>query len=290
MNKLLLSFLIFATFIMGCKADPNQPRETTSLNVMTFNIRYDNPADNANNWKYRRDYVYSMILQNDIDVMGTQEVLSNQLTDLLGGLPQFGHAGVGRKDGISAGEYSAIFFKKERFELLKSGTFWLSENPSAVGVKGWDAAIERIVTWVILKERSSGNKFALINTHFDHMGQVARRESAKLLLTKVKEIAGELPVFVTGDLNATPESEVVQLLVATGNADRLIDSRAMAPIVIGPAWTFHGFGTVPMENRTIIDYIFTKQNITIHEVKVLSEMKDQLYLSDHNPILVKASF
>jgi endonuclease/exonuclease/phosphatase family metal-dependent hydrolase len=231
-----------------------------------------------------------MILQNDIDVMGTQEVLSTQLTDLLGGLPQFGYAGVGRIDGISAGEYSAVFYKKVRFELMRSGTFWLSENPTAVGVKGWDAAIERIVTWVILKERSSGKEFAFVNTHFDHMGQVARRESAKLLLSKVKEIAGQLPVFVTGDLNATPESEVVQLLVAAGNADRLTDSRAIAPTVLGPAWTFHGFGSVPLESRTIIDYIFVKNKVTLQQLKVISEMKDQLYLSDHNPVVVKATF
>jgi endonuclease/exonuclease/phosphatase family metal-dependent hydrolase len=290
MNRLLLSFIIFATIVMGCKADPNKQNETSALNIMTFNIRYDNPGDNANNWKFRRDYVYSMILQNDIDVMGTQEVLSTQLTDLLGGLPQFGYAGVGRKDGIAAGEYSAVFYKKSRFELLKSGTFWLSENPSAVGVKGWDAAIERIVTWVILKERSTGKEFAFINTHFDHMGQVARRESAKLLLNKVTEIGKGLPVLVTGDFNATPDSEVIQLLVDTNNPNRLTDSRSVAPMVLGPAWTFHGFGTVPLEIRTIIDYILIKNKVTIQQLKVISEMKDQIYLSDHNPIMIKATF
>lgn len=290
MHKPLLPLVAFILVIIGCRAEPTQQNGTTNLNIMTFNIRYDNPADNANNWKYRRDFAYSMILQNDIDVMGTQEVLSTQLTDLLGGLPQFGYVGVGRKDGLSAGEYSAVFYKKKRFELLKSGTFWLSENPSAVGVKGWDAAIERIVTWVILKERSSGKEFAFVNTHFDHMGQVARRESAKLLLTKVKEIANELPLFVTGDFNATPESEVIQLLVDANNTNRLIDSRSVAPTVVGPAWTFHGFGSVPLESRTIIDYIFTKNKVTIQEVKVISDMKDQLYLSDHNPIVVKATF
>jgi endonuclease/exonuclease/phosphatase family metal-dependent hydrolase len=290
MHKPLLSLIALVLLATGCKAEPTHPNGNLSLNIMTFNIRYDNPADNANNWKYRREYVYSMILKNDIDVMGTQEVLSTQLTDLLGGVPQFGYAGVGRKDGISAGEYSAVFYKKERFEMLKSGTFWLSENPSAVGVKGWDAAIERIVTWVILKERSTGKEFAFINTHFDHMGQVARRESAKLLLSKVTEIAKDLPVFVTGDLNASPDSEVLQIILDSKNPGHLTDTRAIAASVTGPAWTFHGFGTTPLESRTIIDYIFTKNNVTIQQLKVISEMKDQIYLSDHNPIVIKATF
>jgi len=289
MQKPLLPFILFALIIIGCKAEPTESNSTISLNIMTFNIRYDNPADNANNWKFRRDYVYSMILQNDIDVMGTQEVLNNQLTDLLGALPQYAYVGVGRKDGITAGEYSAVFYKKERFELRKSGTFWLSENPSAVGVKGWDAAIERIVTWVILKERSTGREFALFNTHFDHIGQVARRESAKLLLSKVNEIAKDLPVFVTGDLNATPDSEVLQILLDTKNSSHLTDTRTIASVLSGPAWTFHGFGTVPQESRTIIDYIFIKNSVSVQQLKVFWEMKDQLYLSDHNPVMVKAT-
>lgn len=290
MHKPLLSLILLVLLATGCKAEPTRQNSTTDLNIMTFNIRYDNPADNANNWKYRRDYVYSMILQNDIDVMGTQEVLSNQLTDLLGALPKFAYVGVGRKDGIAAGEFSAVFYKKDRFELLKSGTFWLSENPSAVGVKGWDAAIERIVTWVVLKERSTGREFAFLNTHFDHIGQVARRESAKLLLSKVTEIAKDLPVFVTGDLNATPDSEVLQILLDAKNNSHLTDTRTIAPSLSGPAWTFHGFGTVPLESRTIIDYIFTKKSVSVQQLKVIYEMKDQLYLSDHNPVMVKATF
>jgi endonuclease/exonuclease/phosphatase family metal-dependent hydrolase len=257
---------------------------------MTFNVRYDNPADSANNWKYRRDFVAAMILKNNIDAMGTQEVLSDQLTDLLGSLPQYGYAGVGRKDGKTAGEYSAVFYRKDKFQLLRSGTFWLSENPNAIGVKGWDAAIERIVTWVVLKDKIAGKEFAFINTHFDHIGQVARRESAKLLLSKVDEIASGLPVIVSGDFNSSPDSEVIKILTDTNSSNHLSDSRSIAPEILGPAWTFHGFGTVPQESRTIIDYLFVKNKVAVNQVSVISEMQGKIYLSDHNPVLLKATY
>jgi endonuclease/exonuclease/phosphatase family metal-dependent hydrolase len=267
---------------VGCAEKPLQ------LNVMTFNIRYDNPEDSLNNWQFRKDFAANMIRFYDVDLLGTQEVLNNQLNDILTALPQYASAGVGRLDGKTTGEYSAVFYKKDKFELLDSGNFWLSENPSAVGVKGWDAACERIVTWVVLKEKTTGKKFAFINTHFDHVGQVARRESAKLLLSKVDEIAKGLPLFVTGDFNATPESEVVTILTDKNSSNHLIDSRSVAPIIYGPAWSFHGFGRVPIEKRGIIDYIFVKNNVAVKQVAIISEMMDSLYLSDHNPVLIKA--
>jgi endonuclease/exonuclease/phosphatase family metal-dependent hydrolase len=286
-NLLILSALVLV--INGCAAKTSFSGLAIQLNVMTFNVRYDNPADSANNWKYRRDFAASMILNNKVDVMGTQEVLSNQLTDLLGAMPQYSYVGVGRKDGKTAGEYSAVFYRKDKFELLRSGTFWLSENPNAIGIKGWDAALERIVTWVVLKDKTTGKEFAFINTHFDHIGQVARRESAKLLLAKVDEIANGLPVIISGDLNSTPDSEVIKILTDINSSNHLTDSRAIATEILGPAWTFHGFGSVAVESRTIIDYIFVKNKVTVQQVSVLSEMLGKLYLSDHNPVLIKAS-
>lgn len=286
----ILVLISLVWVINSCTAKSTSSNTPVQLNLMTFNIRYDNPADSANNWKYRREFAAQMITQKEVDVMGTQEVLNNQLTDLLGLLPQFAYVGVGRKDGKTAGEYSAVFYKKERFDLLASGTFWLSENPAAVGMKGWDAAIERIVTWVVLKEKATGREFAFINTHFDHIGQVARRESAKLLLSKVDEIAKGRPVFVSGDLNATPDSEVVQILVNPNTANHLTNSREITTNITGPAWTFHGFGAVPEESRSIIDYIFVKNKVSVQQLSVISEMQGKVYLSDHNPVLVKATF
>jgi endonuclease/exonuclease/phosphatase family metal-dependent hydrolase len=286
-NFLILSVLLFV--LNGCLAKTNSSDSTIQLNLMTFNVRYDNPADGENNWKFRREFVSSMILKNNVDVMGTQEVLNNQLTDLLGSLPQYAYAGVGRTDGKTAGEYSAVFYRKDKFSLLRSGTFWLSENPNAIGIKGWDAALERIVTWVVLKDKTTAKEFAFLNTHFDHIGVVARRESAKLLLAKVDEIANGLPVIVSGDLNSTPDSEPVKILTDISTSNHLSDSRAIATEILGPTWTFHGFGTVPLESRTIIDYIFVKNKVTVQQVSVISEMLGKIYLSDHNPVLVKAT-
>lgn len=290
MFRIILYSAVIIWGINACSAKTNFSSAPIQLNLMTFNIRYDNPGDSANNWKYRKNLATEMIRKNDIDVLGTQELLFSQLNDIRVLLPEYAYEGVGRKDGKTEGEFSAVFYKKAKFELLKSGTFWLSENPANVGVKGWDAAIERIVTWVMLKEKSSGKEFAFINTHFDHIGQVARRESARLLLSKVDEIAKGLPVIVTGDFNATPDSEVIQIITNVNTGNHMTDSRATAASVLGPAWTFHGFGKVPMENRSIIDYIFVKNKVSVSQLSVISEMSGTTYLSDHNPVTVKASF
>ncbi len=288
--KITFTALFFLFALSGCNSKSLQTDQPLQLNLMTFNVRYDNPSDGANSWKFRKNFVADMILKNDVDVIGTQEVLVGQLNDILIALPLYTYAGVGRKDGKTAGEYSAVFYKKEKFELLKSGTFWLSEKPTYIGSIGWDAALERIVTWVVLKDRISGKTFAFVNTHFDHIGVVARRESAKLLLSKAVEIAQGLPLIVSGDLNSTPDSEAIKILTDTGNASHLTDSRSIAASLTGPAWTFHGFGTVLLTDRTIIDYLFVKNNVTVRQVSIISEMLDKLYLSDHNPILVKATF
>ena len=285
MNK---SFLILIAFLFVM--NKNGSAQQLHLNLMTFNVRNDNPEDGQNNWKYRKDFAASMIRFYDVDVLGTQEVLNNQLNDLLSALPQYTYAGVGRLDGKKAGEYSAIFYKKDKFDLLDSGNFWLSENPSAAGVKGWDAACERIVTWVILKEKKTEKKFAFINTHFDHVGKIARRESAKLLLSRVENIAKGLPLFVSGDFNSTPQSEVITMLTDKNRTNHLIDSRSIAPFIYGPAWTNHSFGEDPMEKRRIIDYIFVNNKVKVEVVAVIAERLNNLYLSDHNPVLLKASF
>jgi endonuclease/exonuclease/phosphatase family metal-dependent hydrolase len=285
MNKSLLILIAFL-FAMNI----NGAAQPLQLNLMTFNVRYDNPEDSLNNWKYRKDFAANMIRFYDIDVLGTQEVLNNQLNDLLSALPQYAYAGVGRLDGKKAGEYSAIFYKKDKFDLLDSGNFWLSENPSAAGVKGWDAACERIVTWVILREKKTEKKFAFINTHFDHVGKIARHESAKLLLSKVEEIAKDLPLFVSGDFNSTPQSEVITMLTDKNRTNHLIDSRSIAPFIYGPAWTNHSFGEDPMEKRRIIDYIFVNNKVKVEVEAIIAERLNNLYLSDHNPVLLKASF
>ena len=254
------------------------------IRVMTFNIRLDTPADSMNSWKYRRENAARMIRFYDVDLLGTQEVLHNQLQDLLNLLPEYGYIGAGRKDGKTEGEYSALFFRKCRFDLLKTGNFWLSQTPEVPGSMGWDAACERMVTWGIFKDRANGKKFAAFNTHFDHMGKVARLNSALLLKDRISQIAGNMPVILTGDFNDTEGSEPIQKLLEGG---KLKDTRRSAALVYGPEWTFHGFGQVPLPERERIDFIFVSPSAEVNACASLAEVCDTLYLSDHNPVLAK---
>ncbi len=255
-----------------------------TLNAMTFNIRYDNADDLQNNWQYRKDFASQMIRFYDVDIMGTQEVLKNQLDDLLQRLPDYKSLGVGREDGKEKGEYSAIFYKAKKYEVEKNGQFWLSQQPEEAGSKGWDAACERIVTWGIFKEKKTGLRFVFFNTHFDHVGVLARKESALLLKKRIIEIAGTLPVILTGDLNVPPLSEAVQTLLADG---LLEDSRKIAKVVYGPSWSFHGFGRTPLSERKLIDYIFVTKGIKVSRNASVSESLDATFLSDHNPVFAE---
>ena len=255
-----------------------------ALNVMTFNIRYDNADDLQNNWQYRKDFAARMIGFYNVDIVGTQEVLKNQLDDLLQRLPGYTSLGVGRIDGKEKGEYSAIFFQTQKFEVEKNGHFWLSQQPEAIGSVGWDAACERIVTWAVFKEKKTGLRFAFFNTHFDHIGVVARKESALLLKKRVTEIAGTLPVILTGDLNVTPDAEAVHTLLADG---QLADSRKLSKLSYGPSWSFHDFGRTALAARRRIDYIFVGKGIKVNRYASICETLDSTFLSDHNPVFAE---
>jgi endonuclease/exonuclease/phosphatase family metal-dependent hydrolase len=150
------------------------------LRVMTFNIRYDEPRDKENAWPNRKELVASMIRFHHADLVGLQEALKRQLDDLEKLLPEYAWVGVGRGDGKTEGEYSAILYRKIRFTYLASSTFWLSETPDVASM-GWDAAYPRIVTWVKLKDNRTSKTFFHFNTHFDNRGVLAREESSKLL-------------------------------------------------------------------------------------------------------------
>jgi len=267
---LLLSFCIHAV----------QAEDTVS--VMTFNIRYENSSDSLNAWSHRKENVGAMLRYYEPDILGMQEVLHNQLENIRAMLPQYDFVGVGRADGKEDGEYSPIFYKKEKYLLFRSGTFGLSEQPDQIGLKGWDAACERIVTWAILRDRESEQEIAVFNTHFDHIGQVARRESSKLLLNLIEELAvGDRPVIVTGDFNGVQNSESIRLLTEGG----LIDSRSVSPIVYGPSYSFHDFGRLEEAQRDIIDYIFVKGNVKVDKYRIIDDSSCG-YLSDHNPIIL----
>lgn len=276
-NAFLFSVLVaFVLLVASCGRQPE-----AKVDVMSFNIRLDHAGDSLNNWKFRKDNAAQMIAYYAPDIVGTQEVIKNQLDDLKSRLPQYTALGVGRADGKEQGEYCSLFYKTDRFELIKNGDFGLSETPDSIGLKGWDAACERIVTWAILKDKVSGKQLAAFNTHFDHVGEVARRESAKLILDKIKVIANGLPVIITGDFNGTIDSEPITVLTEGG----MQNTYAKATTVYGPAWSFHDFGRIPVEARSLIDFIFVSGPITADKCRVIGDKPDNGYLSDHAPIL-----
>lgn len=256
-----------------------------SINVMSFNIRYDNPEDADNNWKYRRDRAANAVKFYDVDVMGTQETLHNQLVDLKDRLPEYEVIGVGREDGKEAGEYNPVWYKKDRFTALGSGYFWLSETPDTPS-KGWDGACERIATWVKLTDNNTGKSFFFINTHLDHVGVQARREGINLLFDKINEFSGGLPVILTGDFNSTPESDVIKHITDVSDSKHLDDSRRLSDVVYGPSWSFHDFGSIPYAQRPLLDYVFVRGDMDVDRYGVLAETENEGYLSDHAPLLV----
>ncbi|MGL4956518.1 MAG: endonuclease/exonuclease/phosphatase family protein [Bacteroidales bacterium] len=255
------------------------------LNVMSFNIRMDTEEDKDNKWLYRKDFAANLIKFYDVDIFGAQEVLHHQLVDMLERLPDYNYVGVGREDGAKQGEYSPIFFNKTRFAVDTSGTFWLAEDMNAVGKEGWDAACSRVATWGVFTEKSSGKKFFFINTHLDHVGQVARRKGVELILKQIEEKSKGLVCILTGDFNATPNEEPIQYLLNSPAPQKLLDTRSLAKLHYGTEWTFHDYGRIPVEQRPCIDYIFIRGDVTVQRYAVLTETLNHIYPSDHCPVL-----
>jgi endonuclease/exonuclease/phosphatase family metal-dependent hydrolase len=256
------------------------------INAMSFNIRYDNPEDGKQNWHNRKDNMVRMVHFYDVDIMGLQEVLLNQLLFLKESLPDYDHVGVGREDGATQGEFAPIFYRKSRFELLDNGTFWLSPTPGKVG-KGWDAALERIATWAVFKDRDTGRECFFMNTHFDHRGDMARVKSAELLKQKAMDLAGNRPVILTGDFNLTPDSEGIKSLTDENGENTLKNTRNLALHTYGPEWTSCGFDYRPYDERKTIDYIFVNKVAKVQRHAVFAETLNDLFLSDHCPVFAQ---
>lgn len=263
----------------GCAS--SGPSPDLSFRVMTFNIRLNLESDGVNAWPHRRDVVADIVRRQGIDLLGVQEALPGQLVDLDERLPELARFGDGRSADRS-GEYSAIFYRRDRFELLDQGTFWLSETPEVPGSKGWDAAHERIATWGKLRERRSGRVIFHFNTHLDHIGERARVEGTTLLLRKIDEIAGGAPILLTGDFNATPDSAVYALVIAAGMEDGRAAS--LCP-PLGPESTWNGFRQIEPGRR--IDFIFTREGLAVLEHAILPETHASRFPSDHLPVTAR---
>jgi len=264
--------------------------QSQELNVMTFNIRYNTKNDSLNAWPYRKDNAASQIKFHNVHILGVQEALHDQIMDLGQSLTKYKYTGVGRDDGKTKGEYSAIFYDTTRLKLIESSTFWLSLTPEVPGSKGWDANITRIVTWAKFRDLSNKKTFFVFNTHFDHIGQEARRESAKLIKQKVRDIAGTIPVIITGDFNAHPSDEPIKILVDENDKDKLIDTKAVSVTPhYGPQGTFNGFGSKERDSEPI-DFIFIKGKWKVLQHATLSQSWGGRFSSDHFPVFAKLSF
>jgi endonuclease/exonuclease/phosphatase family metal-dependent hydrolase len=249
-----------------------------SINVITYNIRYDNAGDGVNQWTKRTDKVYALVKKYNPDILGVQEALHHQVAGLLQNLPEYTAVGVGRDDGKTKGEYAAIFFRKDRFTLLEQNTFWLSETPDVVASKSWDAAITRIATWARLRDVKTGKEFIAVNTHFDHIGKEARAKSAALIKTRIAAFRKNLPIILTGDFNSEPSDLPSQEMI-NGKVLRLYNTRP-ASATQGTFCTFF----VTDKPCTIIDYIFYSDGFTASDYEVITDNDGQHYPSDHLPV------
>lgn len=256
------------------------------VKVMTYNIRYDNKNDGDNIWINRKAKVAQLIEFYAPAVFGTQEGLVHQLDYLDESLKSYKYVGVGRDDGKKKGEFSAIFYNSKEYDIVENSDFWLSETPEKVSV-GWDASMERICSYALVRNKKSGKTFWVFNAHFDHRGTEARKQSAQLILDMIdkKTSAMKLPVVLMGDLNLGPEEEPIKLISANMDDTRLVSETKP----YGPSGTFNRFDkTFVMDRR--IDYIFTKN----FKVKKYAQIDDRLennnFPSDHIPVLAELAF
>lgn len=277
MKRTILFFTAFLFAVGFTFARPNKP-----IVAATYNIRMNNPNDGVNAWPNRKETVKALVRYHEFDIYGIQEGFIGQIKDLCE-VDGFAYTGHGREDGKEAGEHSAIFYKTDRFQLLGSGDFWLRENPDEPGL-GWDATCcNRICSWGKFRDKETSKEFFFFNVHFDHQGVLARIESGKLMVKKIKEIAGNTPVFCVGDFNSTPETEQIATMQTLLNDSRKVTETPP----YGPVGTFNGFKfDSPLTN--LIDYIFVSEKIKVLKYGVLTDNVDRRYPSDHQPVVIKA--
>ena len=269
--------------------------------IMTYNIRVDTPVDGDRAWDHRKQEVATLLHLYQPDLIGMQEPRKHQVADLDAALPDYGRVGVGRIDGAEEGEFTLIYYRKDRLDVLEATPFWLSETPEVAGSKGWDAYFPRLVIVSRFRMRDSGHTFTHYNTHFDHSGEIARLESAKLLRARVvAQVANDrVPALITGDFNATTDSDVIKaLLQPAERQDEPLKIKNTEELARFPS--YGPTGTVVERFTTIspnkIDYIFlcqtadTDPQIEIKLHAVCADNRDGRYPSDHLPLVVDFEF
>ena len=278
---LIILFLLYTTVIFCQSGD--------TIKVMTFNIRCQSgeKEDDINYWGSRKYLVAEIIERYNPGIIGMQEAEKRQIDDLENLLEGYGWFGVGRDDGKDAGEFSPIFYDSTKYEVKWDSTFWLSPTPQMPS-KGWDAMLNRIVTFALLKNKEDGKEFYFFNTHFDHIGDTARIESAKLIIKKIKEIPADLPVILSGDFNITSDSEPYKVLTGEKLQDGdpvLYDAQFISSTLhYGGMNSFNGFGKTKEPDRKI-DFIFVNNKVGVTSHGIITDKINGLYPSDHYPVM-----
>ncbi|UCC71843.1 MAG: endonuclease/exonuclease/phosphatase family protein [Gemmatimonadota bacterium] len=267
---------------LGCRPQS----DSLQLTVMSFNIRYGTADDGENSWPYRRDLVFGVIRERDPDVLGLQEALRFQLDGIGAAVPGYGELGVGRDDGGQAGEYAAILYEADRFEVSEGGTFWFSDEPEAVGSIDWRAQLPRICSWARLVEKRSGRAFYVFNVHLDHQSQESRERSAVLLMERIVARAHPDPVIVTGDFNAGEDNPAMLYLLGGGGREpgtRLRDTFRVLHPDTSEVGTFNGF-----EGRTAgpkVDAVLVSERWRVELAEIVRSSEGGRYPSDHFPVV-----
>jgi endonuclease/exonuclease/phosphatase family metal-dependent hydrolase len=286
MKKLFLfPVIMIMVLISGCHKKP----DANILKVMTLNIRYDNPDDSLYAWPKRTKIICNFLKNEKPDLLGMQEVLPPQYEYLDSVLTDYSSVGVGRTDGAKEGEMNPVFFRKDRFELIRTRTFWLSDSSEVAGSKAWGTDLPRIVTWTELSEKTTHKHFYFFNTHFAHDSDSARIMSSELLLNKVDSIASGFPFVITGDLNMLISDKGYEILTGPYESVPLLsDTYAVSEKrPVGPAYTFNGFSENKKAGR--IDYIFVRNEMKVLEHRTFIKKEHGIYISDHWPVMSTVS-
>ena len=257
------------------------------VKVMSFNIRLDVASDGENRWDARKNKVAALMNYYEADFIGGQEVQYHQLQYLLSQLTNYSYIGVGRDDGKEAGEYSCIFYNKEKFDVIQQSTFWLSQTPDSVSF-GWNAACRRVCTYGLFQNKKTKQKLWVFNTHFDHIGDTARLESAKLITEKILRLTStKHPIIVMGDFNSKPEEAPATFMKQHfRNARDISKEKAYGP---ADTWNAFAFDKKP---DGCIDYIFLSlhSGMVAKKFATITDSYDMKYPSDHFPILATIEF
>lgn len=286
MKNITAALLIALATVSGLQAQRSgtrraRSRSETPIVAATYNIRMNNSGDGVNAWPNRAEWVRRLVRFHEWDIFGTQEGFRTQLDDLAQ-MEEYAWIGVGRDDGIDKGEHSAIFYRRERFDLLDYGNFWLSQTPD-IPSRGWDAAIKRICSWGRFRDRITRRVFYFFCAHYDHIGRKARVESSRLILAKIAAIAGDTPAIFVGDLNSAPGGEAI----AVFDGVMLDTFHATTAPPYGPAGTFQGFDWRRGDGGDRIDYIFCTPGTEVVKYGVLSDSQNKRFPSDHYPVMTE---